>query len=914
MTALLCGVNVPGLDVIPDSVCLQKGGEFPLDDVIALNRSGPYELAVERQVKRTLEIVPSSGPWRKTIRQCLQSLDCFGGEIDADRHRLGVTASAPVNGLELLQSVAAYAEAQKSAPDFLRRLPELGQDHRRIWKHLTDTIRDLLSERETTAPARELVELSAFRIARRLVVQIEPTEQISPRYPYLRSVLEDRVLPENSGHDSAAVYRMIEQLAQEWGPRAGAIDAAMLRRRLQAQGVVLRGDPPARSSRVAAPQGAPRIGELEPADALHLEVHRTFEMDNSSDELAVLPPYMARPAGVDNKLRREIAQATKGSRLVMVVGGSSTGKTRACWEAVRAELPYWRIVHPLAPERPAALLNALQEGMLEPHTVLWLNEADQYLLTKEYAPRVSASLQALLTDHQRGPVLVLGTMWPVFWDRLTEGEGEDLGTGLGAGSQLADLALTIRMPPAFTASELDRAEALVDSDPRLTLARSRADAGRITQFLAGAPHLWRRYEQSDGAAQAILHAAMDARRCGHGPLLSEEFLRIAAEGYLDEATWHTLEDDWFATHLVALLKPHRQLPGPLTRYRPRSDQPLPACPMYQLADFLHERSQETREREHPARSLWVAAAAHSRTGADMMELAQSARRLGVVDCEDLYVRAAEYGDVSALQWFTRRLIALKHFKRAEVLTENYRLGGHLLGELSAALGLVGQIKEAERLARRAYDISGDRHGHRNLAHHLLTLGMRSVGERIHTWAAASGDPVAARWLTVHHEACGDQFTAERLAETALKQHGSPSAALALAQLRVAAGRSVEADRLCRLVADHGHAALLVTCARERSERRDPSAALCFYRAAAAVKHPKALEWLSWHSEGQGDHQHAEDLAYAAAAAGNSHALHGLAHLRYTKGRLPDAERLNRAAARSGSMAAQGWLIRRGQQL
>ncbi|MER6505070.1 hypothetical protein ABT218_38705 [Streptomyces sp. NPDC001455] len=36
--------------------------------------------------------------------------------------------------------------------------------------------------------------------------------------------------------------------------------------------------------------------------------------------------------------------------------------------------------------------------------------------------------------------------------------------------------------------------------------------------------------------------------------------------------------------------------------------------------------------------------------------------------------------------------------------------------------------------------------------------------------------------------------------------------------------------------------------------------------------------MSWHSEGRGHHQRAEDPAYAAVAAGNSHALHGLAQL------------------------------------
>jgi hypothetical protein len=49
-------------------------------------------------------------------------------------------------------------------------------------------------------------------------------------------------------------------------------------------------------------------------------------------ELPVLPTYVPRPH--DTRLA-EVVQAAAGgvSRVVMLVGGSSTGKTRAAWEA-----------------------------------------------------------------------------------------------------------------------------------------------------------------------------------------------------------------------------------------------------------------------------------------------------------------------------------------------------------------------------------------------------------------------------------------------------------------------------------------------------------------------------------------------------------------------------------------------------
>ncbi len=62
-----------------------------------------------------LDVVPDS------IWQCVQSLESFGREIGADRHRLGVTASGPSRGWEVLRSLAAYAAAQKGVDDLLTR-------------------------------------------------------------------------------------------------------------------------------------------------------------------------------------------------------------------------------------------------------------------------------------------------------------------------------------------------------------------------------------------------------------------------------------------------------------------------------------------------------------------------------------------------------------------------------------------------------------------------------------------------------------------------------------------------------------------------------------------------------------------------------------------------------------------------
>ncbi|MFC4050005.1 hypothetical protein ACFOY4_09950 [Actinomadura syzygii] len=156
------------------------------------------------------------------------------------------------------------------------------------------------------------------------------------------------------------------------------------------------------------------IGELGEQDALALEVHQAFEANTASTsaQVPVLPMYLPRPE-FDDRLRAAVAGAAHGSRMVLVVGDSSTGKTRACWEAIRGELPDRRIWHPLTPERPAALAEAVRAGRLAARTVIWLDEA-QFYLQPAGGEQAAAELQALLADPARGPVLILGSMWADF--------------------------------------------------------------------------------------------------------------------------------------------------------------------------------------------------------------------------------------------------------------------------------------------------------------------------------------------------------------------------------------------------------------------------------------------------------------------------------------------------------------------
>ena len=86
-----------------------------------------------------------------------------------------------------------------------------------------------------------------------------------------------------------------------------------------------------------------------------------------------MPAYIRRPH--DELLRAVLDPAVAASRLVVVRGGSSTGKTRAAYEAVADRLADWQLDYPLDPGALAARL----EAGIPARTVLWLGELRQYV-------------------------------------------------------------------------------------------------------------------------------------------------------------------------------------------------------------------------------------------------------------------------------------------------------------------------------------------------------------------------------------------------------------------------------------------------------------------------------------------------------------------------------------------------------
>jgi hypothetical protein len=384
----------------------------------------------------------------------------------------------------------------------------------------------------------------------------------------------------------------------------------------------------------------------------------------------MLPPYVPREH--DYRLAKVVARVAAGeSQLAVLVGGSSTGKTRACWETLktlRSQDEPWRLWHPIDPSRPDAALAELPN--IAPYTVVWLNEAQFYLAPDRLGEQVAAGLRNLLREPGRGPVLLLATLWPEHWNTLTTRTKPDL----HAHARELLEGHKIKVPDGFTGADLAELTDNAHLDPRLSEAAENARNGQITQYLAGVPVLLDRYHEAPPVTKALVHAAMDARRLGAGPRLPLTLLADAAPGYLTDLEWDQTSDDWLQQALEYTATPCNGIPGiliavktgtpPNQRNRRMGTPDSPAAgrgpksghaTLYRLADYLDQYGRRHRIDHIPPIAFWTAAASHAHP-TDLTALGNAAWQRGLYrDAVQLHKHAIAHGDQDAPATLVDRL-------------------------------------------------------------------------------------------------------------------------------------------------------------------------------------------------------------------------------------------------------------------
>ena len=697
------------------------------------------------------------------------------------------------------------------------------------------------------------------------------------------------------------------------------------------------------SDRAAEPEGIGRpIKDWNPHD---LEVHPAIEVASDPSDRApaegaaphrrtgTLPRYVPREH--DTVLADLVDAAAAGSSgMAVLVGSSSTGKTRACWEAVQPLAEQgWLLWHPFDPSRVEAARAGLER--VAPRTVLWLNEAQHYLDAGEgLGERMAAALHTLLTDPGRGPVLVLGTLWPEYAHTLTarpEPGGPDRHTRvreLLAGRQ-------IPVQDCFDSADILAAKGLAAAgDRQLAHALAHAGDGRLTQFLAGAPELMHRYRIASPAARALLQAAVDARRLGTGLHLPADFLAHAAEGYPTEAEWNILGDDWLERawvevgevvhgNLAPLNPVRRERPGRWVPGAPRSVRP--AQPSYRLADYLEQQGRVERRDLCPPASFWAAAHDHLTDPDDIERLADAASvRRRDEWAHHLEKKAAGSGNVAAM---VRRAAALKkagHHDDADRLAQRVLDADGISGLLLfvQAWEQAGDSEGAERFARRAL-AAGDSGPIGEMAVLREKAGDHADAERLAVETVGVGGSHAVLRLVRARDLAGDRSGAERLAQGALTAGDSrPMHLLALTRrsgLRKSGARVSrqdltenigEAVRLSQLAAASGDAAALGFLADTRSVMGRSDEAEIWEEKAVAAGDPSAMFRRARRLEETGDHAGARRLAQRVVASGDS-SVKRLIEERAGRDEDPEgAMRIARLLADVGSAQAHAWLALR----
>ncbi|HEU5156114.1 MAG TPA: hypothetical protein VFU43_03895 [Streptosporangiaceae bacterium] len=357
------------------------------------------------------------------------------------------------------------------------------------------------------------------------------------------------------------------------------------------------------------------IGECDP---VVLGVHRAIGG-------GPLPPYVWRRH--DELLAAVLDPEEAANRLVVLRGGSSTGKSRAAYQAVAAQLPHWPVCYP----RTAGALARLLEGGIAARSVMWLNELRHYADAPGKA-EVLFDLAELLQRHDR--IVVITTVWPRFWAAYTAGYHAEPGrpdlarvtrelliplpelTGQDPRSIDAGRGGVIDVPDLFTGDELARARR--HADPALAEAVSAAEQagspGRLTQYLAGVPDLVAHYAGpgADPYGHALITAALDAVRLGHTHLLSRDLLQDAAVGYLADRHRTVRDIEWrnkaweYAT---------RTLKGAVQALRPVPPEHGSGVAGYRVADYLDQHARQHRADHVPPAEFWDAAARHAHPAA-----------------------------------------------------------------------------------------------------------------------------------------------------------------------------------------------------------------------------------------------------------------------------------------------------------
>ena len=498
-----------------------------------------------------------------------------------------------------------------------------------------------------------------------------------------------------------------------------------------------------------------------------LGVHAAITVEPAGTSvLSELPTYVTRPH--DRTLRTELENAVAESRPLMavLVGGSSTGKSRTMREAVVAVLPDAPVFIPAGQRELAATL----ETGLPAGCVVWLDELQTHLDHTAIGARVADAVTALL---ERGhSIVVLASVWPGVLHALQARPGLNESAGQAAHARAVESLLhstkvtQINVPDDLSGADPAELDAAASADPRIGLAlRTAGDPQRAIQVLAGGTALIARLHPDQPgnpaafspAAAAVLTAAGDLIRVGHPNRIPRSLLAAASHDYLTDPRlrrpgWVNGAVDEAAADSTADLEhtldiAGRGVPALTTLWSEDGTEFL------ELHDYLLQDHLRRRYQEPTRRSLWNSVIEHG----DQIDLR--------ITCALQDAATARGLDTTAIQILERGDVA-ELTRRADTYDEYAQ---HRLADLLARRG------DMAELTRRAD--TGDWDAQDRLADLLAERDVVELTRRADTgdWYAQDrlADLLAERDVVelTRRADTGDEYAQDRLADL-LREDGN----------------------------------------------------------------------------------------------------------------------------------------------
>ncbi|MFE4998879.1 hypothetical protein ACFRH4_48015 [Streptomyces mirabilis] len=208
-----------------------------------------------------------------------------------------------------------------------------------------------------------------------------------------------------------------------------------------------------------------------------------------------------------------------------------------------------------------------------------------------------------------------------------------------------------------------------------------------------------RYLNAPEAVRVLLDTAIDLRRFGHSPTISEPILAEMTSAALDPEVLSVLDDEWFHEALEYSLAPCRGVGGPLSRVR---DRPGVASTVaaYRISDYLEQVGRSTRATSFPPADFCSTVLTNIAEVEQIRAIASSLEDTGrIFYAAQLYLRGMELGDYES---------------------------GHKLAEI---LEFARDTRGALEITQLQFD-NGDPEGPEYLAHYFYVDDQAEKAERL----------------------------------------------------------------------------------------------------------------------------------------------------------------------------------------